>query len=184
MNNQVLETIMKRRSHRQYSGTPLTAEQVDTLVTAALQSPSAVNRQPWHFSVVTDQPLLDRIHAAAKAVAMNKETRSARYNDAQYHIFYHAPCVVFLSADPEAPNAQVDCGIAAENIVLAAESIGLGSVILAMPRDAFSSADKEALEKALDFPEGYGFVVAVAIGLPTDDKPAHEIKEGRVSYIG
>lgn len=183
MKNQVLETIEKRRSHRKYQSTPLTKEQIDTLIAAALQSPSAVNRQPWHFSVVQDQALLDRIHRAAKAVAMQKEKRSPRYDDEQYHIFYHAPCVIVLSQDTASPYAPIDCGIAVQTISLAAESMGLGSVILAMPRDAFIGAEKSDLEKALDFPDGYGFAIAIALGIPEDDKPAHEIKEGKVSYI-
>lgn len=183
MKNQVLETIEKRRSHRKYQTTPLTKEQIDTLIAAALQSPSAVNRQPWHFSVVQDQPLLDRIHAAAKTVALQKESRSPRYEDEQYHIFYHAPCVIFLSADVSSPYAQIDCGIAVQNLALAAESMGLGSVILAMPRDAFAGSEQNDIEKALDFPAGYGFAIAIAIGIPEDDKLAHEVKENKVSYI-
>lgn len=181
--NQVLDTIQKRRSHRKYKAQPLSKEQIDTLITAALASPSALNRQSWHFSVVQQQQLLGRIHDAAKAVALQREKRSARYDDEQYHIFYHAPCVIFLSADTSSPYAQIDCGIAVQNLALAAESMGLGSVILAMPKDAFAGNEHKALEEALGFPNGYTFVIAIAIGIPLDDKSAHEIKDGKVSYI-
>jgi nitroreductase len=70
-----------------------------------------------------------------------------------------------------------------QNIALAAESLGLGSVILGLPRDAFFSDQKEELEKILNFPEGYSFKIAISIGTPTDDKPAHQHKEGKISFV-
>lgn len=180
--NQVLDCIAARRSHRQYSHHALTPDEVQALVLAALQSPSANNRQPWHFSVVQDGRLLDRIHEAAKTVAVQKENHSPRFDDGAFQVFYHAPCVIFISAQ-DTPFSLIDCGIAAQNVVLAAQSLGLGSVILGLPREAFQGEERAALEKALQFPDGYHFAVAVAVGHPADDKPAHDLHPEKVSYI-
>lgn len=178
MENEVLRAIAQRRSHRAYAPRQISYEQLDALLEAALSSPSANNFQPWHFSVVQDPKLLGRIHRAAEAAAYTRarEDRSPRYDTADFQVFYHAPTVFFISAPENHFYAPIDCGIAAQTIALAAQSVGLGSVILGLPRDAFSGEARTELEKALRFPEGYSFVIAVAVGYPTDEKPAHERK--------
>ncbi|MDO5022371.1 MAG: nitroreductase family protein [Eubacteriales bacterium] len=182
MKNEVLNTISKRRSHRKYKKTKLNEEQLQLIMNAAMESPSALNRQPWHFSVVQNEELLDRVHNAAKKVALTKEDRSPRYNDDNFQIFYYAPAVIFISTD-DSRYAEIDAGIAAQTIALAAESLGLGSVILGLPREAFEGEEKEDLEKILSFPEGYQFTIAVAIGVPDDTKAPHPQKEGKITYM-
>jgi nitroreductase len=182
MKNEVLNTISKRRSHRKYEKTQLSKEQLNAIMNAAMESPSAMNLQPWHFSVVQDAELIQKVHDAAKKVALKRDDYSPRYKDDDFQIFYYAPTVIFISAD-DSRYASLDSGIAAQTIALAAESLGLGSVILGLPRDAFLGEDKETLEKALSFPEGYKFKIAVAIGKAADTKEAHPQKEGKISYI-
>ena len=154
MENQTLNLIAARRSHRAYEQTPLTQEQLDALLKAALEAPSAVNRQPWHFTVVRNQALLDDINRAVWAQMMkrNPDQRSPRFEDSNFHVFYHAPTVIFLSGMPDNHYTHIDCGIAVENIALAAESLGLGSVILGMVRDAFAGEQAEEFRQALHFP--------------------------------
>ena len=185
MNNTVLSLIASRRSHRAYEQTPLTEEQLNALLQAAVESPSAVNRQPWHFTVVRNQALLDEMNREVWAQMMkrNPDRRSPRFADPDFHVFYHAPTVIFLSGMPDNPYTPIDGGIAVENIVLAAESLGLGTVILGMPRDAFAGDRAEEFRRALQFPAGWDFVIAVAVGVPADTKEAHPVKEGRISFV-
>ena len=70
MTNAVLDTIAARRSHRAYQDTPVTQAQLDALLAACLQSPSAVNKQPWHISVVRDKQLLSDINDATREDAV------------------------------------------------------------------------------------------------------------------
>lgn len=183
--NETLKTISDRRSHRAYESTPLTKEQLDLIMTAAVQSPSAVNRQPWHFSVTQNQQLLDEINDELRQVVMRKsaDQRSPRFADESFHVFYHAPCVIFISGDPDSYWTRIDCGIATQTIALAAESLGLGSVVLGLPREAFSGERAAEFEKRLQFPDGWHFVIAVAIGTPTDTKDAHPVQANKVAYI-
>ena len=185
MNNETLALISARRSHRAYEKTPLTQEQLDALLKAAVESPSAVNRQPWHFTVVRNQELLDRMNKAVWEQMMKRDAqkRSPRFADGNFHVFYHAPTVIFISGMPDNLYTPIDGGIAVENIALAAESMGLGSVILGMPRDAFAGDQAEEFKKALQFPAGWDFVIAIAVGVPADTKEAHPVKEDRVSYV-
>ena len=185
MTNETLNLIADRRSHRAYEKTPLTQEQLDAILKAAVESPSAVNRQPWHFTVVRNQELLDEMNRAVWETMMKRdpEKRSARFADTNFHVFYHAPTVIFISGMPDFHYTPIDGGIAVENIALAAESLGLGSVILGMPRDAFAGDKADEFRKALKFPEGWDFVIAIAIGVPTDTKAAHPVKEDRISFV-
>ena len=182
---EVMEAIEARRSHRAYKPDPLTGEQLDTLLKAALASPSAVNRQPWHFTVVQDPALLKRINDATAEDMMKKaaEDRSPRFADPAFDVFYHAPAVIFISGDKNFYWSQIDCGIAVENIALAAESLGLGSVILGLPRGAFSGEHGDEFRSALRFPEGHDFFIAIAVGIPTDTKAAHPVKPDRVTIL-
>lgn len=102
-----------------------------------------------------------------------------------YDVFYHAPTVVFLSRSTTENQAYgaIDCGIAAENLAIAAQGMGLGSVILGMPRSAFTSPRADEFRKALRFPEGYDFAIAVAIGYAAASKEAHPVDDGKVDLI-
>lgn len=184
MEKTTLQSIRERSSHRKYREIQLTEDQLDNIVTAALQSPSAVNAQPWHFSVVQDQALLADINSAAALHATKRaaNTRSARFDDPAFHVFYHAPTVIFISAH-KGHYAPVDCGIAVQSMALAAESLSLGSVILGLPREAFVEEDKARFEQALGFPPGYEYVVAIALGTPDDEKTPHEIDKAKVTYL-
>ncbi|GHU69555.1 hypothetical protein FACS1894184_13770 [Clostridia bacterium] len=171
--NPVLRAIAERRSTRGYSATPLTQEQLDALLSAAVQSPSAMNRQPWHFSVVQNPAILSRINTEISA-AFNKDVGD---------VFYGAPCCIFLSCEPDARWSRLDCGIAVENIAVAAQALGLGSVILGMPEGAFTGPNGGELNSLLKFPPTYKFAVAIAVGNPTTSKEAHPLLEGRIDYI-
>lgn len=184
--NPVQSAIMARRSIRDYADTQLTEEQLSALVEAALAAPSAVNSQPWHFSVVQDQALLDRIHEAAKRqILSDPKSASPRWADESFHIFYHAPTVIILSANAVNPlhYGALDCGIAAQNIALAAQGLGLGSVILGMPRAAFEGPEGDGLRRECGFPEEYDYQIAVAVGTAIKSKDAHPIGDGKVNYV-
>jgi nitroreductase len=173
MSNPVLTAIADRRSIRAYTPQQLTKEQLDTLLLAAAQSPSARNSQPWHFSVVQNPAILAEI---------NKET-SKTFNQDFGDIFYAAPTAIFISCDASSRWGRLDCGIAAQTVALAAHSLGLGSVILGLPEGAFTGPRADYFNKLLQFPEGYSFAVAIALGVPAGTKEAHPIEPDRVTYI-
>lgn len=177
MKNAVLDAIAERRSIRSYTGENLSDEQLDTLTLAAQQAPSAVNRQPYHFTFVRDAGILNEFREEAGALlAANKPEMKG------FDMLRGAPCVCFVFADPQNHWSQLDSGIAVENIALAAYSIGLGSVILGMPLDVFRATGSKWL-KRLGCPEGYEFAIAIGIGVPAAGKDAHPIREGLVSVL-
>ena len=173
MNNPVLEAIAERRSIRGYKPEQIAKEQLEIILKAGEQAPSARNLQPWHFTVVQNKDLLKEISDAT-----NKK------REASGDIFYGAPTVIFLSCDPGGhPWTRLDCGIAVENMALAAHSIGLGSVIIGICYMAFDSDQGEQFSKRLKFPEKYTFAVSIAIGSPTTTKDPHPIEAGRIDFV-
>lgn len=178
----VLNAISSRRSHRAYQTKQLTEEVLSMILKAGLESPSARNQQPWHFSVVQNAELIQTVHDEA-AKMMGKDG-SPRFSDPNFQIFYHAPTVIFLFGEKDFPWTQVDCGIAVENMALAAEGLGIGSVILGLPKAAFCGERANELKTRLQCPEGYDFVIALALGYASDTKDPHAMREEKISRIG
>ena len=89
--------------------------------------------------------MIQKVHDEAAKV-MGKDG-SPRFSDPDFQIFYYAPTVVFIFGEKDFPWTQVDCGIAVENIALAAEGLGIGSVILGLPKPAFTGDRADELRK-------------------------------------
>ena len=132
----------------------------------------AVNIQPWHFTVPQDAAVLAEVNAEA-AVILGCEG----------DIFYAAPTTIFISADRDSDWAKLDSGIAVQNIALAAQSLGLGTVILGLPAAAFKGSRAEYFSKLLKFPVTHEFAIAIAVGYPDCSKEAHPVGDGRIAYI-
>ena len=178
---EVLEAISKRRSHRAYKKEQLPEDVLSAILKAGLEAPSARNVQPWHYSVVQNAELIQEIHDAAEDYLVS--IGNPRFANPEYQIFYYAPTVIFIFGQKDFQWTQVDCGIAVENMVLAAEGLGVGSVILGYPRAAFMGDKADELRSRLECPEGYDFVIALSLGYATDDKPAHDLREENISRI-
>ena len=172
MTNPVLTAIADRRSNRGYKPDQITQEQLDTILTAARQSPSARNAQPWHFTVVQNQSVIKEVNDEANSIL-------ERTDD----IFYAAPTVIFISCDSSWKWGRHDSGIAVQTMALAAHSIGLGSVILGLPDAAFKGARADYFKKLLKFPDTHEFAIAIAIGIPTVTKEAHAFEPDRITMI-
>lgn len=145
MDNQVLEVIKKRSSARAYSDEEVTKEQLEKVIEAGLQGPTGMNKKEIHFTVVKgDAPILEELDA---------EKRALRGQDKQPHNFYYeAPVLIFLSAEDDFKWSKVDSGIAVQNMAIAAESMGLGNLIIGCVYDALHGEKKAYFDKALAIP--------------------------------
>lgn len=159
----VMKAIAARSSTRGYTAEKLTGEELDALLTAGLQAPTATNRQELHFTVLDGQdPLLFDIQEV-----MGGRARPEK------NFWYDAPTVIVISGEADFRWTAVDAGIAVENIALAAEGLGLGSVIIGCVKQALSGPRREAFAQALRFPAGYEFQIAVAVGHKAKTKEPH-----------
>jgi len=167
--NEVLKVIEERRSIRGYEPTPIPKEDLQAIMNAALQAPTARNIQPWHFSVITNRALLDEFDDA-----VNPE-RS---------VTYKAPALVLITAPIDRGFfAKVDCGIAVQNIALASWAMGYGNVILGMPRVAFEGERCDEFKQKFGIPADHEFIIGIAIGKATMTKDAHELNPDKISWI-
>lgn len=165
--NNILKAIEERSSTRGYKEEKLDKETLESLVRAGLQAPTAANRQEIHITVLDgSDPILAEIE---------EEKNNRKGITALPHNFYfEAPAVMILSADKEFSWGPVDAGIAVENIALAAEGLGLGSLIIGCIKDAMYGEKKERFADALGFPKGYEFQIAIAVGYKATSKTPHE----------
>ena len=114
----VLENIHSRKSVRQYTAEPVSDTDIQTILKAAMAAPTAVNYQPWRFVVVTER---DELDAMADVLPYAKMLRQA-------------PVAVVVCGEAtwmggnENPYWQQDCAAATQNLLLAAEALGLGAV--------------------------------------------------------
>jgi nitroreductase len=158
LSNPVVDTILNRRSVRSYKSDQIDEEALSVILKCGLRAPNGWNHQPWDIVHVQDKTFLDELNFAITA-------------DSNGSVFYHAPTVIFISGDRDDEYYAVDCPLAAENMVLAAASLGIGSCIIAYLSNFLNSQAGQAHKEKLGIPENYEVCVAIALGYP--DEPNH-----------
>jgi len=166
MNNETLAVIRNRRSIRQYNTRQITDSELNAILEAALFAPTAMNQQKWHFTIVQSNSLLVKMDLITRENKLNSNipmlAKSAASDD--YHSFYRAPTVVIVSGEQDAKFIEMDCAAAAQNIALAAESLGIGSCIMTSTGFLFASAKGQKMKKELGIPKGYEHMCSIALG--------------------
>lgn len=164
------EAIYGRRATRAYTAATVTKNVLESLIDAAIQAPSAVNEQPWDFTIIQNIALLDRISAAAKAHMVETMPRGffpehlhETLESPDFHIFYHAPALITISARAGAWAVE-NATLAAENLMLAAHGQGLGSCWIGFAQRWLETADGK---HALGVPHDFMPVAPIIIGYPT-----------------
>ncbi|MCM1134248.1 MAG: nitroreductase family protein [Clostridium sp.] len=164
--NQVIETIKERSSTRGYTEEALTEAELNALLQAGLQAPTAANKQEIHFTVLKGgNPILDELE--------EEKNRLHNISSPAHNFYYEAPTVVIISADKDYRWSTLDAGIAVENMALAAESLGLGNLIIGCIYDALRGDKEEYFSKALKLPENYEYQIAIAFGHKSVTKKPH-----------
>lgn len=177
MSNAVLDVITKRSSARSYSDVKLTEEELNIIIDAGLKAPTGMNLQELTFSVLDgDNPIIEEL---------DTEKRALRNQEKLPQLFhYGAPCLIIISADEKEKWAQVDAGIAVQNMALAAESIGLGNLIIGCIYDAMHGDKMNYFNEKLSIPEGKSFQIALAVGHKLDSKTPHIFeKDKQVVFV-
>ena len=182
--NEILKTIAQRNSCRDFKDTPLTDEQIEAIVDAALAAPSAMNRQPWYLVVVKDKALIEELDAEGMGMLAAAEDKAGyqRFKDRGGKLLYDAPCLVYVLSDGSAW-ASLDCGILTQNITLAAQSLGLSSCVVGMAGLPLTGPRGDEFKKRLKFPDGYVFGIGVLVGVPNTGKEPHELDKNKVTYV-
>ena len=168
--NQVIETIKNRRSIRKYQDEQIMDEELEIILESAIHAPTGHNDQPWHFTIIQDKDLINQINDGAKEVMsrMDVEWIAKMGRSEKLHIFYHAPTVVIVSARKDAITPLPDCSAAIQNMLLAAESMNIGSCWIGFAK--FHFLNEENMEK-FDIPTGYEVHFGVSLGYKVKENP-------------
>lgn len=182
------QAFYSRRAVRQYAEKVPGEGTLRKLIDAAIQAPSALNEQPWSFTVVTDRNLLERISAKTKAhlrrIAPGRiipESLHARLEDPQFDILHRAPALIVISSVTRDRWAAENCALAAENLMLAACAEGLGSCWIGLAQTWLATA---AGRKALGLPADHLPVAPIIVGTPAASPAPVPRKEPRIRWIG
>lgn len=162
----VVKTIMERRSIRKYKPQPVEREKMQTIVECGVNAPNAMNRQPWEVRVVDNPDFINGVTELYK-----KEQPKVAEDPNFKNMFRNAPTVVFIGRDVQSGSAEFDCGLLSENMMLAAQSMGIGSCCLGSPAAFMRSPAAAEYLKKLGFSEGYELLYCIAFGYP-DEAPA------------
>ena len=185
----VLQNIMTRRSVRKYQERPIPHDVLERILEAGTWAPSASNRQTWHFTVVTDKKIIDAWNKAGKQwmAHCGRETQERVGRDPERHVFFHAPCVLLVSykKDPSWHSnwGEVDTALAAENIMLAAHAMGLGSCYIGWFTPWLQSGDAEEIIKQAALPKDYQPFHFITLGYPEQVGTAPKRIKGCIHYL-
>src|SRR3954467_7497537 len=182
----LLQAIRGRRAVRDFTAQPVSQDDLRQLVSAASWAPSAMNEQPWYFTVITDRLLLDQISDRAKSWQLaNGQHQSGHFQDLfadpGFHLFYHAPALVVISVPAAGQWATEACAVAAQNMMLAAVELGLGSCWVGFAQGWLASAEGRDL---LNLGSDKIVVAPLAIGHPRVVPPLMPRKAVAMSWIG
>lgn len=173
-----MDAIYERRAVRAYTGREVEKERVLALIDAAIQAPSALNQQPWAFVVVQDAALLRRISERSKQLTLavlEPDTPLWRHRtmlqDPAFDVFYGGSTVILVCATPGAWAANEDCCLAAQNLMLAAHALNLGTCPIGFARAALNEPGTKA---ELGIPADHSVVMPILVGHPRElpERPA------------
>jgi len=180
------DVIRGRRATRSYTDEPVARGTLVRLIDAAIQAPSAMNLQPWHFTVIQNRGLLDDISAHAKRHLLSAPTTlpegmREHLSDGAFHIFYHAPAVILVSGETTAAWAAEDVALAAENLMLAACALGLGACWIGL---AQAWLDTTEARKRIDLPDAFRPIAPIVVGHMRARPTAVPRKAPEINWIG
>ncbi len=151
MEKEVLEAIRKRRTVRSFTDEEVSEDQVETILEMAMYAPTYMNRKPWHFVVVRDKELQQRLG----------ETLGVR------PYIQQAAAVIAVYGDPKVSNTwDLDGCAAIENMLIAATAMGLGSAWAGSPGNVAWGAAEDLMKDALKVPDGFRALSLVCLGHP------------------
>lgn len=184
--NEVIQSILDRRSIRVYSDEQIKQEDLDSILKSGLYAPSGCNMQPWHFTVVQNKELIHELNIETKKELLkcgNEQFVNYAKNEA-YNVFYNARTIIIVSGEKSALVPQIDCAAATENMNLAAESLGIGTCWIGLITFLFRSQRAETYIEKLEIPDGYEPYYAITLGYKKYPNPKPQPRrENTVNYI-
>lgn len=178
-NNAVIETIMTRRSVRKYQQQAVNRDTMQIIVECGINAPNAINRQAWEIRVVDNPEVIKKL-----TDLYVKDNPKEAENPSFINMFRNAPTVAFIANDTTFAYSPVDCGLMAENMILSAWSMGIGSCCLGGPA-RFMKSNPEANKylQEMGFSENYDLLLCIGFGYSAETPKAKPRDAAKVKFM-
>lgn len=176
--NTVVKTIMERRSIRQYKPLPVESGKLQKILECGINAPNGMARESWEIRVITDSTLLSEIDT--RWVAHNEKNNPDR---PVRPAAFDAPVLLFIAYDTRYDLSAVDCGLLGGNIILSAQSMGLGSCCLGGIVRFMNDVSNTDLLNKLELSPNHRLLYAIALGYPDETPAAKERHMDRIKFI-
>ena len=180
MNNETIQTIMSRRSIRKYQDKPVEHEKLALIAKCGINAPSAMNQQTWAVRVVESQDFIKGTTEIFKKENPEQVKRDANFKN----MYRNAPNIIIVACPKDDAFAQLNIGLMGENMMLAAQSLGLGTCCLGSAAMFLqrSEAYKPFIAQ-LHLPDGYEISYILAVGYPDEAPEAKPMDEAKIEFI-
>ncbi|HSH54796.1 MAG TPA: nitroreductase family protein [Methylotenera sp.] len=171
----IFETILARRSVRSYLAKMVDKDTVSALLEAAVRAPTAIHQEPWAFVIIQDREVLHDLSDRAKPIFIAEARQSNAiltddtldvFDNPDFNIFYDANTLILICGNTTTPFVSADCWLAAENLILAACAMGLGTCIIS---SALSALNTSEVKVHLHIPNEFSVIVPIIVGYPNDE---------------
>ena len=166
MENVILQNIKSRRSIRSYTDKQISNDDLNMILEAAINAPSGMNYQTWHFTAIQNKEILAKLNDYIKGAfaKSNDKHLQERGHSQTYCCYYHAPTLIIVSNEPTQWWAPMDCACAMENMFLTATSLGLASCWINQLGATCDDSDVRSFITSLGVPENHKVYGCIALG--------------------
>jgi nitroreductase len=178
MNNEVINVIMARRSIRQYHPIPVARDTMMQIMTCGINAANGQNKQSWEVRIIDNPTTLQKVQdlMAAGNPALSAEMVRGCMRG--------APIMTFIARDLDYDFSAYDCGLLAGNMMLAAQSLGVGSICLGSPVRFINDAENSAeILSLLGFSENYELSLCLGFGYANESPAAKPRDIKKVQFV-
>lgn len=171
----VMDAIQNRRAIRDYHNKSIDREMIYAVIDAAIKAPTAMHKEPWSFLVIESKDIMDRVSETARtlireAAEKNPDSNQIKFDldllsQPDFNIFYNAQTLIVIYSKSPGAFVVPDCWVAAENLMLAAHALGLGTCPIALALSPLNSAEWKA---ELNISDEMTAIAPIIIGWPKD----------------
>lgn len=165
---EIKECLRTRRSVRSYTDQEISEETINELLELGVTAPSGSFLQPWGFVVIRDKAELDEWAVKITNFLrenLEKTPHLLRYKDFiqrdDFHVFNHAPYMIAIYGDKNSKFYICDCSMVAQNIMLAAHSMGIGTCWIGFAEPIMNSPE---FKERYNVPDNFEIVAPIALG--------------------
>lgn len=177
--NVVIENIMTRRSVRKYQPQAVNRDTMQLIAECGVNAPNAINRQAWEIRILDNPETIQKL-----TDLYLKDNPKEADNPNFKNMFRNAPTVAFIANDTTFAYSPVDCGLMAENMILSAWSMGIGSCCLGGPA-RFMKANPEAKDilQQMGFSENFDLLLCIGFGYPAETPKAKPRDLSKIKFV-